>query len=245
MRVGEDVDLVWRLVATGHTVRYDPCEIAYHDVRTTLRGWLGRKFVYGTGSAALARRHGYNGAPAALSPAMALAAVSVLAGRWWSAPVALLLVCRAAHALTRTLPEARERYRLACDLSVRGLVWAVRQGSALLLRHWWPAAAVASLFSSHARRMLTSALLVDFAIGASAHPRANPATTFAWRRLDDLAYGAGLWIGCSRLRSPAAENPLGLAKPPTNRAVPQRHWHNSTEPCYSFTLNFLTPSRNP
>jgi len=93
--------------------------------------------------------------------------------------------------------------------------------------------------------MLTSALLVDFAIGASAHPRANPATTFAWRRLDDLAYGAGLWIGCSRLRSPAAENPLGLAKPPTNRAVPQRHWHNSTEPCYSFTLNFLTPSRNP
>jgi len=46
MRVGEDVDLVLRLVAAGRCVRYDPSITAAHDTRPTLRAWLGRKFVY-------------------------------------------------------------------------------------------------------------------------------------------------------------------------------------------------------
>ena len=58
LRIGEDVDLVWRLVAAGHTVRYDPTVVARHDTRPTLAGWLGRKFAYGTGGAVLAQRHG-------------------------------------------------------------------------------------------------------------------------------------------------------------------------------------------
>ncbi|MGB0100198.1 MAG: glycosyltransferase, partial [Nocardioides sp.] len=84
MRVGEDVDLVWRLVDAGETVRYDPTETAGHDARPTLRGWMGRKFVYGTGGAPLAARHGDKGATAVLSPAMALGGAALLARRWWS-----------------------------------------------------------------------------------------------------------------------------------------------------------------
>jgi mycofactocin glycosyltransferase len=64
LRVGEDVDLVWRLVAQGHRVRYDATVVAAHDTRTTLRSWLGRKAFYGSGSAALAQRHGDALAPA-------------------------------------------------------------------------------------------------------------------------------------------------------------------------------------
>lgn len=204
MRVGEDVDLVWRLVAAGHTVRYDPTEVAHHDVRSTVRGWLGRKFVYGTGGANLARRHGNNGAPAVLSPTMALAATALLARRWWSLPVALIGVGGGARSLTHALPDSPERPRLAIDLSIRGLGWAVRQESALLLRHWWPATALACLISKHVRRLVLSAWMVDVAIGITHHPNANPINTGVGRRLDDLAYGAGLWIGCIQERSLAA-----------------------------------------
>ncbi len=204
LRVGEDVDLVWRLVAAGRTVRYDPAEVADHDVRTTVRGWLGRKFVYGTGGAVLAARHGSNGAPAVLSPTMAVAAAALLARRWWSPVVAAVCVARGARSLTATLPPSSGRPRLAVDLATRGLGWALRQESALLLRHWWPGAAVACLVSGPARRLVTSALLVDLAVGTAQHPRSDPVGTFAGRRLDDLAYGAGLWTGCLRMRSVAA-----------------------------------------
>lgn len=204
LRVGEDVDLVWRLVDEGRTVRYDPSETALHDVRDSVRGWLGRKFVYGTGSAALAARHDGRVAPAVLSPAMALAGVALLSRRWWSVPVAVCCAGSGARSLVGALPPAPERPRLAADLSVRGVGWAVRQESALLLRHWWPATAVACLVSRRARRLLASALLVDTTIGLHRHPRGNPLATVAGRRLDDLAYGAGLWVGCLRSGSAAA-----------------------------------------
>lgn len=204
LRVGEDVDLVWRLVAAGRTVRYDPSEVADHDVRTTVGGWLGRKFVYGTGGAVLATRHGTNGAPAVLSPTMAVAAAALLARRRWSPLVAAACVARGARSLGAALPSSPGRQRLAIDLSTRGLGWALRQESALLLRHWWPATAAACLVSAPARRLVTSALVVDAVVGAVQHPRSNPAHTLAGRRLDDLAYGAGLWAGCLRSGSVAA-----------------------------------------
>lgn len=228
LRVGEDVDLVWRMVDAGQTVRYDPSEVAHHDVRPTFRGWLGRKFVYGTGGATLASRHGDKGAPAVLSPEMALGAVAVLSRRWWSAPVAALVVGRGIRSLTRTLPESPERSRLAVALSARGLGWAVRQESALLLRHWWPATVALSLVSSRTRRLVGSALLVDLALGVADHPRAHPVVTIAGRRLDDLAYGAGLWSGCVRLWSFAAlrirwvraDRPSGSPRAPSPRSSP-------------------------
>ncbi|MET0929639.1 MAG: mycofactocin biosynthesis glycosyltransferase MftF [Aeromicrobium sp.] len=204
LRVGEDVDLVWRLVAAGRTVRYDPAEVAAHDVRNTMGGWLGRKFVYGTGGAALARRHGTNGAPAVLSPSMALAATALLTRRWWSPLVSAFFVARGAKSLTTRLPPSSARPRLAVDLSTRGLGWALRQESALLLRHWWPATAALCLVSRRARRLVTSALLVDLVVGTVQHPRSNIVETFVGRRLDDLSYGAGLWYGCVKVRSAAA-----------------------------------------
>ena len=63
LRVGEDVDLVWRLVERGGRVRYDPDVRAHHDARPTLTSWLYRKAFYGSGGAALAARHGNQLAP--------------------------------------------------------------------------------------------------------------------------------------------------------------------------------------
>jgi mycofactocin system glycosyltransferase len=216
MRVGEDVDLVWRLVDAGEVVRYDPTEIAHHDARPTLRAWLGRKYFYGTGGAPLAARHGAKGAPAVLSPAMALGAAALLVRRRWAVPVALLCAGRGVQVLGRTLPDVPGRRRLAVDLSVRGLWWAVRQESALLLRHWWPPVAVAALLSRSVRRAVLSALLVDLVVARLEHPDVPPVMAFAGRRLDDAAYGAGLWAGAVRAKSLRAVSPRGAARRPSS-----------------------------
>lgn len=210
LRVGEDVDLVWRLVEAGRVVRYDPSVLARHDARATIRGWLGRKVVYGTGGAVLAERHGDRTAVAALSPTAAIGAAALLLRRWWSLPVAAAAFWSTRRGLVAELPEVAERSVEATALAGRGLGWAVRQETALLLRHWWPAAAVASALSPSARRVMVSAVLVDLALGLSAGP--DPATAFVGRRLDDLAYGSGLWIGavragswrCLQVRRPSA-----------------------------------------
>ncbi|MFJ6133027.1 mycofactocin biosynthesis glycosyltransferase MftF [Janibacter terrae] len=199
MRVGEDVDLVWRLVDAGQTVRYDPDEIAWHDTRATVGGWLGRKFLYGTGGAGLAARHGRKGAPAVMSATMAVTAAAVLARRRWSLPVAGFGLLWGVRSLDRRLPEGPQRRELAVRLGAQGLGWAVRQETALLLRHWWPLAAVAATRSSTVRRALVTSLLVDVVVARTDHPEAtyDPIS----RRLDDLAYGAGLWVGAARARS--------------------------------------------
>jgi hypothetical protein len=65
--------------------------------------------------------------------------------------------------------------------------------------------------SRHVRRALLTALAVDTAVMlAERHSFPEPLgtlTTFAGRRLDDLAYGAGLWWGAIRARSPRALMP--------------------------------------
>ncbi len=201
MRVGEDVDLVWRLVNLGDRVRYDPDETAWHDTRTTVRDWLGRKFLYGTGGAALAQRHGRNGAPAIMSATMAIAAAAVLVRRAWSVPVVALGLAVATRNLHLRLPPSEHRRRLVLRLGLQGLGWAIRQEAALLLRHWWPALALAAICSRNVRRAYLSALLVDIVVARIDHPRARCAPLS--RRLDDLAYGSGLWVGALRSRSMA------------------------------------------
>jgi mycofactocin system glycosyltransferase len=208
LRVGEDVDLVWRLVARGHRVRYDPTMQARHDTRTTLRSWLGRKAFYGTGSAVLARRHGDALAPAVLTPTYAAAAAALLLRKRWSLPVATVGLAVGTRAVRRALPPTPGRSQVATVLASRGLGWAVRQESGLLLRHWWPAAATGALISRNVRRAITTAAVVDLTIGLVEHRQRarniDPVLFSLGRRLDDAAYGAGLWWGSLRARSPRA-----------------------------------------
>lgn len=197
MRVGEDVDLVWRLLAAEAIVRYDPSEVAYHDARDRVRDWLGRKFVYGTGGAPLAQRHGDRTAVAALSPSMAVAASALLLRRRWAAPLAAICLLHSRQALAAALPTDA-RPTLTTRLALRGLGWALRQEAALLLRHWAPPVLLGCVLSPQLRRAVVSALLVDTALAlptATRLPACEVSAHFISRRLDDLAYGAGLWAG--------------------------------------------------
>jgi mycofactocin glycosyltransferase len=211
LRVGEDVDLVWRLVEAGHRVRYEPGVRVRHDVRPTIRGWLGRKVLYGSGGAQLAQRHGSRVAPAVLSPTLAVAGTAVLLRRRWSAPVAGVALAHAAVAVVRVLPgdvARRDRAKVAGVLAVRGLGWAVRQEAALLLRHWWPATLLALPIPA-VRRAVATALVVDtvVALTESRDEALDLPTLVVGRRLDDGAYGLGLWLGALRARSAGALRP--------------------------------------
>jgi mycofactocin system glycosyltransferase len=201
LRVGEDVDLVWRLVAAGDRVRYDPAYEAHHESRATVRSWAARKFAYGTGGAPLAARHPGNLAAAVLSPSMGVAALALLLRRRWALPIAAAGLARGALVVERSLPRSPGRGWLAARLSLRGFGWSLRQESGLVLRHWWPVVFVLAVVSRSARRVVASAMVVDVIATRVERPELPVARSVAGRRVDDLAYGAGLWWGALRGRS--------------------------------------------
>lgn len=202
MRVGEDVDLGWRLVEQGWRVRYEPAVRARHEHRTRFWDWFQRKAVYGTGASPLADRHPDDIAPAVLAPWSAAVIVALLAQRRWSVPVALGITAVTATRIARRL-EVRHPLVWGAWLAGNGAVGAVAQASALLLRHWWPATAVGALLSRRVRRAAAVAAVVDVAVeyrrtGARG---VDPVRFGVARRLDDIAYGAGVWFAAIRHRS--------------------------------------------
>ncbi|PUA81628.1 mycofactocin biosynthesis glycosyltransferase MftF [Nocardioides currus] len=205
LRCGEDVDLVWRLLASGVGVRYEPAATVRHRHRAELREWLGRKAFYGTSAAPLAERHGTAVAPMVLSPWSAVLAGAVLAQRRWSVPVALGAAAVATAGTARRLGRSEHPVRAAAVLTLEGSVAVVWQTAAALTRHYWPVAALAALGSRRARRAVVVAAVVDGLVdrrrvGADL----DPVRYVLARRLDDLAYGAGVWSGALRARSPRA-----------------------------------------
>lgn len=201
LRVGEDVDLVWRLATGGHRVRYEPTVIAHHQTRGTISSWLGRKFAYGTSASLLGRKHGDAVAPAALSPACALGAAALLTRRTWALPIAAYAVVSTFLRLRSSLPT-QTTSASALALAGRGLAGAVQQESGLVVRHWWPVFAMAMTLSRHARPVVATSLAIDTCVLLA--ERRDPRTLLRdilARRLDDAAYGAGLWWGAIRERS--------------------------------------------
>ena len=199
LRVGEDVDLVWRLVREGHRVLYVPEVEVFHEARTSAWDVLQRKVVYGTSAGELARRHGADVAPAVLSPWSVVAVTALVLQRRWT-----FAVCAAVTAITtgrvrRRLPVMRQRTRVAVELTLQGLVSALSQTASLGLRHWWPLGLALSVRFSAVRRFLLLAAVLE---GSAEHRRADsqlPLHLFLLaRRLDDVAYGSGVWIGAAR-----------------------------------------------
>jgi hypothetical protein len=202
MAVGEDVDLVWRLDAEGWRIWYDADVVARHEHRTSLRSWLHRKAFYGSEALALADRHGSKVAPAVLMPIGAATAVAALAQWRWSLPGMGLLSGAMTWRLSRSLRGSDRPWRTAGELTMLGVSANLAQLMHLLLRHWWPAAAVGAMFSPRLRRALIVAAGADTVIECwRLEPELDPARFAIASRLDDAAYGAGLWRGAVRGRS--------------------------------------------
>ena len=197
LRFGEDVDLVWRLVARGERCRYEPSCVATHRTRPDLRSWLRQRFDYGSSAAPLARRHHGALAPVRTSGWSVATWALVLAGR----PLAgVALGAAAALALVRKLRDlpARESLRLAG----LGHLHAGRLLASAVLRAWWPIALVLAVTSRRCRLAL-AACTAAVAAGDPAirDARGDVPSQVALRVADDVAYGAGLWAGMWRERT--------------------------------------------
>ncbi|MGB6057530.1 MAG: glycosyltransferase [Microthrixaceae bacterium] len=191
MRVGEDVDLIWRLVAAGERVRYVPSAEVGHDVRPDFLSWLRQRFTYGTSAAPLATRHPGAVAPVAVSPwSMGVWALAVAGLTGPAMGVALATTAQ----LRRKLPDIEPTEILR--LGMGGHLGAGRQLVRAVVRVWWPAAAVGSLLSRRARGISGVAIVSTIATCGERTPQG-----VALALLDDLSYGAGVWRGCVRERS--------------------------------------------
>lgn len=201
MAVGEDVDLVWRLLDAGDRIRYDPDTVVSHDVRGSFSRWLGRIFAYGTSGGPLATRHGDAVAPAVLTPLQGVTGFAVLTRSPWAVPLLAAAAVTSWRRIRAVLPPGGEGHRESARLTALGLHSTVAQATALVLRHWWPLTVMA-LTTRTGRRIAATALVIDAV--TTLRDRAGETSYSAMlfgRRLTDLAYGAGLWTGAFRQRS--------------------------------------------
>ena len=237
LRLGEDVDFVWRLVQLGHAVRYEPGAAAAHPPRDGWRALLRQRRRYGTSAAPVGARH-----PDAASPARC---PKWSAAAWAAAALGLPGAAAAIAGASGALSAGRVRsaagvegwagWRLAARLALRnhgrtGLVLA-----RAVTRAWWPVLLAASVRKRSLRRSLVAAAVVPALLdwlrlrrrppgpapatgaGDRVTPPAplGPATTVALRLVDDLAYSVGLWQGviAHRRRGPAGGPISGRAGP--------------------------------
>jgi mycofactocin system glycosyltransferase len=209
MRSGEDVDLCWRLEQAGMRLRYEPIALVAHEHRTQLRGWLGRKAFYGGSAVGLSSRHPTNTAPLMISGWMLALWVLVAIGSRLGYAASLAVAALTGHRIARAMrgPET-EPWDVAV-VTGRGLGSAGLQLASAICRHYWPVALMAALLSERCRQAVLIAAIADGVANWLRHAKnideeVKPiglASYLLLKRLDDLAYGAGLWGGVVRERN--------------------------------------------
>lgn len=214
MRIGEDVDLIWRLSDAGWRIRYDPAVLVGHHEPASWPALLARRYRYGTSAAPLALRH-----PAAMT--------HLVLQPWPTATVAALLARRPAVAAAAFGGSVFSTYRsldragIPRAGTVRAMLAAVRQTWLGLGRYGTQFAApmlaaviVAPGGGSATRRWGRRAAAGSLLLGPpltvwAAGPRTLDPARFALGRLaDDVAYGVGVWSGCVRERTTAPVRPV-------------------------------------
>jgi mycofactocin system glycosyltransferase len=215
LRSGEDVDLCWRFIEAEARLRYEPIALVGHDHRTHLRDWFARKAFYGSAAAPLAVRHPGKTAPLVLSGwtlmVWILLAMGSGVGYFASTVVSLITGRKIAKALSSVDTEPKE----VAAVAAQGLWSAALQLSSAICRHYWPIALVAAILFRRCRQVVLVAAVVDGVVdwvarNGNADDDAQRVGLFAYlllKRLDDIAYGVGLWTGVLR------ERHLGALKP--------------------------------
>jgi mycofactocin glycosyltransferase len=205
LRVGEDVDLVWRIHRAGWRVRYDPGIRASHPTRPDLRSWLRQRRTYGRSAAALARRHGDAMAPLKISGWSANAWAAALLGR---PGLGAGIGAGTTLALTPKLRGLDHPLHEAMHIAGKGNLWAGHYVADALRRPWWPLSLGLGVVCRRARPALAAAAVLPALLEwRERRPRLDPARYAALRLAEDLAYGTGVWLGSVSERTSGALRP--------------------------------------
>jgi mycofactocin glycosyltransferase len=234
LRYGEDVDLIWRMIAAGWRVRYDPAGEVGHVEPDRWSAVLARRFRYGNSAAPLARRHPGLVPPLIVQAWPGVAAAALLAGR----PVTALAAYGAGLGqLVRLLRGWGVPAR-----GVLGPMAASVQQTWLGAGQWSIQYALPALAAGLARpggrtarartgrRVALASLLAGPPAAAwlRGRPRLDPLRFALGYLADEAAYGAGVYRGAAaeRLAAPLlprlAFRPLPKATPTTPRNPPRK-----------------------
>ena len=198
MRLGEDVDLIWRLVEGGHTVRYDPAVICHHSPRSSIRSLLRQRWGYGRSAASLDKKHKFMASPLRANIMMLIPAIALLTGYLF---VALGLIPIMLLWFGFTLRRTGLKVRIRTKLTVTGWFATVRLLATAVMRAWWPPILLIGQFSLRIGAVFVFSAFVPAMYGLM---RKKPIHTFGYlalRILDPMAYGVGVWSGVFRERS--------------------------------------------
>ena len=195
LRYGEDVDLVWRLHAAGHRVRYDPSVHVRHHEPETWPALLARRFRYGTSAAPLALRHPAAMAPLAVQPWPAATAAALLL----ASPLAAVGFTGAVLQNTGKLRRSGLPTADVVPVTWRNVHQTVLGMSRYATQFGWPLL-LAGLCHRRTRRTAAALLLARPLAGWFGRP-VDPVRYTLASIADDVAYGAGVLTGCVRSRT--------------------------------------------
>ncbi|HEY5335346.1 MAG TPA: mycofactocin biosynthesis glycosyltransferase MftF [Mycobacteriales bacterium] len=194
LRVGEDVDLVWRLVAAGHTVRYEPAVAVAHREPSTWGKALHRRHVYGRSAGPLAARHPESLTHLRAGPLPLATATATM----FAPPVAAVAI-----AVVATAGTAQRLHRAGVGGRAAALLAAGATGHTVLALGRWltlaggPVALVAAVRRPRLAVGLVAPLLYD---RWRRQAELDPVRFVAAALGDDLAYASGVWRGVLRSR---------------------------------------------
>lgn len=213
IRVGEDVDALWRIIAAGWRCRYQPDIRVDHPPRPTMHEFIAQRRMYGISAAELSARH-----PGAVAP-VRVSAYS--AGMWMLIVggfpfIGVLVGAYTVVALAGKLRDVPNSFLESLRLAGLGNLHAARLIANAITRTWWPISVILALFSRRVRTVLLAAALIPpMYEWWSKRPAIDPLRYLAIRLIDDASYGIGVWEGAISHRSADALMP-DLSSWPTN-----------------------------
>jgi mycofactocin system glycosyltransferase len=209
LRSGEDVDLCWRLVEAGARLRYEPIAQVAHDHRTELRDWVARKAFYGGSAAPLSVRHPDKIAPLMISGWALTAWILMAFGSSFGYLASLFVAGLTGRRVAKSMQGTETQIWDVVTVAARSLWSAALQLASAICRHYWPIALLAAILFRSCRRVVLVAAIMDGVVDwlsrrQTADDDAQPIgllTYLLLKRIDDLAYGLGLWYGVLRERN--------------------------------------------
>lgn len=219
LRVGEDVDLVWRAAAAGWTVRYEPSVVVHHRNRSTWAALARQRYGYGTSAAALAERHPDGAVPLEIAPWSLAAWLALVLGGPRGAWTATSITARRVRKLHESLVGRGEAsLGSSAHLVLRSHVASGVRAATAVRRTWLPLLPAVATWT-WGRRLAIAALVAEPLVAwATRRPSLGSVRWILATLLSDAAYCAGVWRGAVAARSAAALRPrltAATAKPAT------------------------------
>jgi mycofactocin system glycosyltransferase len=205
MRLGEDVDLIWRMVEADKGVRYDPSVVCHHAPRLSMRALLKQRFGYGRSAAMLDKKHPFTAAPLRANIVMLIPAIALLSGYVFvaAALVPLMLVW-----FSITLRQTKIPLTTRAKLAMTGWFSTVRLLTSAVMRVWWPPVLLIGQYSLRVGAVFVFSAFVPAMYGLMRNKPRHTVGYIILRILDPMAYGAGVWAGVFRDRNPRCLLPV-------------------------------------